>query len=368
MNTWLYLTAEGLAEPSTDWPCCLWSSTGQRQLMPLDQAAQARKGQTVDLLLPMEMCSWVCSDPWPSRRQPGAQAIGFAVEDQLSDALEKLHLGIGARDKEGRYPVMVIARERFAAVLVLLAGSGIGVRSVFVDADVLPGAQAVVVRWFGRWLIGGGMTARVAVSDDGLTSLRPALPLDIRWIDERHDAVDVDQCLTLRHSRAINLLQGAFAPRGKRLPWRLGGVALLVLLLLTWGASATRIHFFEGETRRLYGQNEQRFKVLYPDQSRIVDLATQLKVLQSQTAEPEKTRIAGLVNLVEQVIGASHVEVRRIEFRAGDGWKIQLTANSFAELEQLRERGRQQGVPVRLDSASKERDRVQATLVVEDNS
>lgn len=68
------------------------------------------------------------------------------------------------------------------------------------------------------------------------------------------------------------------------------------------------------------------------------------------------------------MIGASNVEVRRIEFRAGDGWKIQLSANSFAELEQLRERGRQQGVPLRLDSASKERDRVQATLTVEDRT
>ena len=60
--------------------------------------------------------------------------------------------------------------------------------------------------------------------------------------------------------------------------------------------------------------------------------------------------------------------MRRIEFRVGDGWKVQLTANSFAELEQLRERGRQQGVPVRLDNASKERNRVQATLTVEDNT
>jgi len=368
MNTWLYLNAEGLAEPSPDWPCCLWSSTGQRQHMPLKQVAQALNGQTVDLLLPMEMCSWVRSDPWPSRRQPAAQAIAFAVEDQLSDALEKLHLGIGARDRQRCYPVMVIGRERFAAVLALLTESDVGVRSVFVDADVLPGAEAVVVRWFGRWLIGGGMPARVAVSDDGLASLRPALPPDIRWIDERHDAVDVDQCLSLGHSQAINLLQGAFAPRSKRLPWHIGGLALLMLVLLTWGASATRIHFLEGETRRLYSQNEQRFKALYPDQSRIVDLATQLRVLQSQTAEPEKTRITGLVDLVEQVIGASHVEVRRIELRAGDGWKVQLTANSFAELEQLRERGRQQGVPVRVDSASKERNRVQATLVVEDNT
>ena len=187
-------------------------------------------------------------------------------------------------------------------------------------------------------------------------------------VDERQDAADIDQCLTHRPAQAINLLQGEFALRSKRLPWRFGGLAILMLLLLTWGASAMRIHFLESETRRLYSQNEQRFKTLYPEQSRIVDLATQLKALQNQTAEPQNTRIAGLVGLIEQVIGASNVEVRRIEFRAGDGWKIQLTANSFAELEQLRERGRQQGVPLRLDSASKERDRVQATLTVEDDA
>lgn len=367
MNTWLYLTAEGLATASADWPSCVWSATGERQLMPLNQAAQALNGRAINVLLPMEMCSWVRSDPWPSRRAPGAQAIAFAVEDQLSDVLEKLHLSIGARDRDGRYPVMVIGRERFAQVLALLADSGIEVRSVVVDADLMPGVEPVVVRWFGRWLVGGGIPARVAMTDDGLATLKSALPSDIRWIDERQDAVDVDHCLTLQPAQAINLLQGPFAPRGKRLPGRLCGLVLVTLLLLTWGANATRTHFLEGETQRLYSQNEQRFKALYPDQHRIVDLGAQLAVLQAQTAEPQKTRMAGLVNLIEQVIGASHVEVRRIEFRAGDGWKIQLTANSFAELEQLRERGRQQGVPVRIDNASKALNRVQATLTVESN-
>lgn len=366
MNTWLYLTAEGLVSPSTQWPCCLWSSAGQRRPMSLSEVAQALDGQAVDLLLPMELCSWVCTEPWPTKRHPGAQAIAFAVENQLADAIENLHLGIGARDREGHYPVMVINRVRFAEVLALLEDSGIEVRSVFVDADVLPGTGPVVVRWFGRWLVGAGASARVAMEDAGLAVLRPLLPADTRWIDERHDAVDIDPCLTLDHPQAINLLQGPFAARRQHLSWRLGALALLTILLLTWGASASRIEFLDGETRRLASQNEQRFTTLYPDQTRIVDLVTQLKVLQSQAAEPQKTRIDGLSNLIEQVVGASPVEVRRIEYRAGDGWRLQLTANSFAELEQLRERGRQQGMPVRLDSANKEGNRVQATLTVED--
>ena len=368
MNTWLYLRAEGLAAPSTDWPCYVWSSTGERQNLSLIQAAQTLNGHAVTLLLPMEMCSWVRSDPWPSRRQPGAQAIAFAVEDQLSEALEVLHLSVGARDREGRYPVMVMGREQFAGLLALLAESGIEVRSVFVDADVLPASQAVVVRWFGRWLLGGAMPARVALSDEGAAVLKPVLPLDIRWIDERHEAVDVDQCLAICPSQAIDLLQGEFAARGKRLPWRLGALALLMLLLLSWGAGETRIRFLESENLRLFTQNEQRFKALYPDQKRLVDMAAQLKVLQSQHTQAQNTRIASLVNLIGQVIGASNVEVQRIEFRAGDGWKIRLTANSFAELEQLRERGRQQGVPIRLDGANKVSDGVQVTLTVEEGA
>lgn len=365
MKTWLYLTAEGLALPTLTWPCCRWTSTGERQRLPLDQAAQVLAGQAVDVLLPMELCSWVRSDPWPSRRQPDAQAIAFAVEEQLSEALEKLHLSPGARDSQGRYPVMVIDRERFAAVLALLAEAGIEVRSVFVDADVLPRDQALGNWWFGRWLLGGGLPARLTLSDDALVALKPVLPKDVQWRDERQDLTDIDQWLTSVHGQAINLLHGDFAAPRKRLPWRLGGLVVLALLLLDWGASVARIGFLESQARQLYSRNEQQFKTLYPDQTRIVDLALQLKALQSQEAVPQDGHIAGLVKLVEQVIGASNVDVQRIEFRESDGWKVRLTANSFTELELLRERGRQQGLPVRLDSASKEGDRVQATLTLE---
>jgi general secretion pathway protein L len=368
MNTWLYLTAEGKDAPSGLWPCVLWSPTLQRQPMPLSQAASVLQGQAVDVLLPMEMCSWVRSEPWPSRRRPEAQAMAYAVEDQLSEALEVVHLSVGARDRDGCYPVMVIGRERLAAVLDLLREAGIEVRGMFVDADLLSGDQPCGAWWFGRWLLGAGLSARLALSQDDLALLTPLLPKDMQWLDAREAPAVIDQCLTHRPTRAINLLQGAFAPRGKRLPWRAGGWALLMLALLTWGASETRIRFLDSEARRLATQNEQRFKALYPEQSRIVDMAAQLKALQSQPVDSQNTRIAGLVRLIEQVIGASPVEVQRIEFRAGEGWKIQLTASGFTELEQLRERGRQQGMPVRLDSANKAADRVHATLTVEDEA
>jgi general secretion pathway protein L len=209
---------------------------------------------------------------------------------------------------------------------------------------------------------------RMALSQDHRAQLTPLLPKDMQWLDDPQGHDSFAQWMHSRPAQAINLLHGVFAPRRQPLPWRMGGMAALMVALLSWGALETRINFLASETQRLTLQNEQRFKVLYPDQSRIVDLAVQLKMLQNQSVEVQGTRVAGLVNLIERVIGASHVEVQRIEFREGDGWKVQLTANTFAELEQLRERGRQQGLPVRLDSANKVADRVHATLTTENEA
>ncbi|EUB84266.1 type II secretion system protein GspL [Pseudomonas sp. GM30] len=363
MKNWLYLTAEGLADLSSDWPCCLWSHTSERLTMPLHQAAQVLHGQKINLLLPIESCSWLRSEPWPGRRAPAAQALAFAVEEQLGEALDRVHLSVGRADAERRYPLIVIARERLAAVLSLLTENGLHVRSVFVDADLLPTDQPIATRWFGRWLLGGALPARLALTEEDLLALKSVLPEDMLWRDEP----DEQAWLAEGFRQAINLRHGEFAPRNSPLPWRTLSAVVLILLLLGAGASETRIRFLDGETRRLAQVNDQRFKTLYPQHAQIVGLTAQIEAIQSVPAQSRETRIAALVRLVEQVIGASQVEVRRIEYEQANGWKVQLTANSFAELERLRERGRQQGLTIRIDGASKMLDRVTATLTWEDD-
>lgn len=365
MKPWLYLTPEGTAVASLDWPCALWSSTGQRQLEPLQQAARLLKGRAVNVLLPMELCSWVRSEPWPSRRRPDIRAIAFAVEEQLGESLENLHLSVGARDSLGRHPVMVIERDRFACILQLLETAGIDVCSISVDADRLPHDQALGVRWFGRWLLGGALPSRLALSTDDLALLKPSLPDDVQWRDEPADSVDPDSWLLGEPVPAINLLHGDFARRRSTWPLRSIGATVGLMLLFAWAASASRVAFLESQSAQLQSRSEQQFKALYPEQTRIVDLAAQLTALQGAGATPQGGRVAGLVTLVERVVGASPVEVQRVEFREGNGWRIQLSASSFTELETLREHGRQQGIPIRIDSANKDRERVHATLILE---
>ena len=121
MKNWLHLSAEGLAAPSDEWPCLLWRAAGDCERMRLAEAAQRLAGQPVDLLLPMEMCSFLRTEPWPSKRRPDAQAIAFAIEEQLGDDLEGVHVCAGRRDRQGRYPVLVTHKARFRALLHLLA-------------------------------------------------------------------------------------------------------------------------------------------------------------------------------------------------------------------------------------------------------
>jgi len=367
MKTWLYLTAEGLDALSPDWPCCVWSAAAERRCLPLHEAAQVLRGRVVDVLLPMEMCSWFRSDPWPSRRQPKPRALAFAIEEQLSEDLETLHICAGVRDRRQRYAVMVIQRARFQALLALLATHGVEVRAVHVDADLLSDEAAFGVRWFGRWLLGGALAARVSLSARALAALKPDLPEDIHWLDEERDRPGIDEWLLAADGHPIDLLQGEFRRRRQRLPWRGMAAAALGSWLLAWGGSEARIGFLEREARRLQVQSEQRFRSLYPDQERIVDLAAQFQALQSRGEQRRTTRVARLVQLTEQVIGASDVEVLRIDFRIDEGWKIQLSANSFVELEQLRERGQKNGLPLTLVNASKQNNRVRATLALEDS-
>lgn len=363
MKTWLYLTAEGLADPSPDWPSCILSASGERQTITLAEAAKELGGQAIQVLLPMEMCGWFRTEKWPSRRRPSVQAIAFAVEDQLGEELEVLHLCAGQRDQGGRYPVLVIHKARFKALLDLLAESGIETSAIYVDADLLPNDQAYAVWWFGRWLLGGALDARLAVSAEVVATLDPLLPADICWLKQGHDSLQPGST-----DQSINLLQGGFHQARRRWPWSTALLAGVALFALSWGFTEARSHFFEREAQRLYTQSVQRFKTLYPEQTRIVDLSAQLKALQGKASFNQNTQIARLVNLTEQVIGGVNVEVQRIEFRAGEGWKIQLTASSFAQLEQLRERGQKSGMPIKLGSANKHQNRVQAVLTLEEKS
>ncbi len=366
MSNWLYLTPEGLVAGDATWPVGCWQAGGELRSTTLAEAMTLMQGQPVGVILPMEICSGLRSEPWPGRRKPTVQALAYAVEERLAEELDGLHIAVGVAAKDSRYPLLAINKERFKAILALLQASGLQVASVKVDADMLPDDQAYGVWWAGRWLLGGVIEARLALSPGDLEVLRPRLPDSLCWMGADRQR-DIAALLIAGHSRALDLLQGEFRQVRARWPWGALAVSALALFVVSWGFTLARAHYLESAAAQLYEQSVQRFQSLYPEQTRIVDLAAQLKALQGQTDQPG-SQMGRLVQLVEQVVGGSSVEVQRIEYRAGTGWTLLLTAGSFSELERLRERGQGSGLPIRLGSASKDRERVQAVLMLEEKS
>ncbi|NWA64575.1 type II secretion system protein GspL [Pseudomonas reactans] len=366
MRVWLHLSPEGVADASEQWPCCVWRGVGDVRQTTLLEAAKDLAGQPVHLLLPMEMCSGLYTDVWPSTRRPGIQAIAFAIEEQLGEDLEALHVCAGRRDGAGRFPVLVTHKARLRALLDLLGTLGIEVRSAYVDADLLPEDCQAAVDWYGRRVLAG--RTRLAMSAAALAVLEPLLAQPVQWLDAAQSRAQVVDALWARDSRGINLLQGTFARTRQPWPWSTMALSAALWLVMDWGGMQVRIHSVEDQTQRLYAQSVERFQALHPEPTRIVDLAAQLKALQGDSTHPPASVLAQLVNLTEQVIGAGDVDVQRLEYRRGDGWKIQLTANGFNALERLREQGQRSGMPVRIGHASKEGNRVQAMLMLEDPS
>lgn len=365
MSRWLYLTPEGMDAAPGDWPVRHGGPGVTPSSCSLAEAGPWLHGQAVQVILPIELCSWLRSAPWPGRRQPQAQALAYAIEEQLGEDLEGLHIAIGRPDDERCYPMLIIARPLLRSLLSALQEAGIQVAGLRVDADLLPADQACGMWWAGRWLLGGALQARLALSAQALNQVQAYLPDTIHW-HEPHllaDDVDINALLTHGNAQAINLLQGEFRPAQGRWRWQPWLLTLAGLFVLSWGFTQLRSQHLEARAADLYAQSLQRFRTLYPEQTRIVDLSAQLKALQGKDPQ-QRGAMMDLLQRVDEVIGGSGVQVQRIEFNATQGWKLTLRAGSFSELERLRERSQQSGSPVSLDNASKDRDGVQALLII----
>ncbi|MFJ7882148.1 type II secretion system protein GspL [Pseudomonas sp. NPDC096917] len=367
MNSWLYLTAQSVAQTDLNHArVYLWHEQTTAEQTSLNDAVEALKERDVKLILPMELCSWLLTEPWPGRRRPSLQALAFSVEDQLADDLDELHIAVGPMDAQRRYPLLVINRQRFKSILAQLHERGLNIVSVHVDADLLPGDQPCIAEWDGRWMIGGSIHARLALSKADLEAVKPELAEGVTECKAGSEA-QIGALLSATPSHAINLLQGTFQPMKKtRLPFRLILGSLMMVFVLELGFTYARIYAMEAQIARLSDFSEQRFKTIYPNHPRVGDLKTQRQMLSSRIIEPGGNYMRRLDQVVKQMLAASSIEVQRIELKADTGWILNITANSFAELEQFRSNSVQGGLPIKLGTASQQGNKVHVVLTLEE--
>ncbi|QIG81836.1 general secretion pathway protein GspL [Sphingosinithalassobacter tenebrarum] len=227
------------------------------------------------LLVPAESVRLMAVDLPLSSRTKRLEALPFAVEDQIAESIDQVHLALGESLGDKRYLVGVVRRETMERWLATASEYGLGGAAMVPDALALPGVDA------GRWWIDcdagramvrtgeGGFACRVSLLRSAWEAAgRP----DFSWSGDAppeemaghgsQAAIDRDGLLARLAKPALDLRQGEYArggaggPLWRRAAWIVGiGVAAHAAIAL---ADTAMLHVIadrrEAETRALVAQ------------------------------------------------------------------------------------------------------------------
>lgn len=312
----------------------------------------------------------------PVRRASAARAaLPYALEDQLGQELDELHLVPGPRRADGRFVAAVVEHRCMQDWVGLATAAGwrpealIPQASLHHDQTPAQGLRVQPSPWPGqqdwalitsadqepvlveRGMLGFWLKQRLNQLDDDqrIIELLGYLAAELGLAAAGAQVSDCDQRASLEaalknarpSAQPLNLLVGAYASGMAAPPWRkLRPVlaAAAVLLVVVIAQQVLQGLALNSERERLQVEIDQLFDDTLP-RSRRVDPVTQFRqVLQGAADQGGGNGMGSLLHDVLAPVGAEGgVKIR--QFRASPGEvELELQLPSFAELEKLRGR------------------------------
>lgn len=321
-------------------------------------------------------------------------AAPYQLEEQLAEDIETLHFALGPRQGDGSHAVAVVARSLMDGWLAPLRQRGLRPEGVYTELLALPWnaesggwsavceADQVVVR-------SGPFGGFVCAPEDLVSYLQLADPareralrlLILNGANIDYSRIDWPLELLPGHSSAlevyvrnlspvqsINLLQGAYSQRQDydRLwkPWRQAAVLATACLLL--GAASYLVESVK-LSRQIAAQdaaNLERFRQLFPGETRIVDIQAQLdQQLRALKGAGNNAGAFPLMETLAQALGANQgLSVQNLQYRDGALF-LALRAKDLQVVEHLRAWfASQRGTALDVQSADAGSDGVQVRL------
>lgn len=365
MNDCLFLPANCGAELSTA-PALYWQpANGPGLVLSWAACANELSGRSLALVLPMEVVS-ACAVQLPTQKARWLrQALPYAVEELLAEDVEQLHLALGESLADGRHLLLAVRRDLLKGWLAQLTAQGISVSAIYVDADLLPRDGLQVLLHGERGLLGGADELRLAFAASDWSNLAGACSAEPQLIVEAKPW----PLLAAGQTEAINLAQGEFAVQKTAVngqAWRalLGLAGLWLVLQMSFDLAQS--WYLQREGDAYAAQSRALYQELFPADTRIVNLKAQFAEHLNAAASNGQGAFFGLLEqAVAALSEAPQLSVQQLDYN-GDGGELalQLRADDFASLEQLRQRLLQAGLQVQLGSASREEQGVSARMVI----
>lgn len=361
---------------------------------PEDLAADAREREVI-VLVPGEDVLLVSAEVPKMNRARLAQALPFALEEQLVGDIDSLHFATGAYQADGTLPVAVVAHEKMRHWLELL-------RSWSVKADVLMPVSLALPYEESAWHVMLAESASVrsgvyhgfACERENLNEyLRLAGPLprqihihnytshacagtlddDIQCSEKLlpRSRMLADLASQAAQTQPLNLLQGQYAVKKSRLPHlhkMLQAAAVLaavwVVLIFAWPAVSyfilkQRVSSIDSQIAVIYRRNFPQSASLVAPKLRMEE---KLQKLSGQMGENRFLLLLGYMG--KAMHAAPGVTLKRMDFQNSQ-LTLQLTAGSSDEFSAFTDYLTRQGLTVKQQNANLAGERVNATVTLE---
>jgi general secretion pathway protein L len=334
-------------------------------------------------------------------RQRLAQAIPYALEDQLGSEVEDLHFALG-RQADQAISVAVVARGKMDAWLEDLRGAGFQPDLLVPAVLGLPYEEGTwtVLREAGDALCRSGVQAGFAADHDNLETLLSlaiaeagdAAPARLRIIDTLgapalhaeawsqtlgvsvSREVSAEDAVTLlarnfNEDLVINLLQGDYSRREQLeklwRPWKPAAALLALWLVVYVGMTVSEVVSLSRQAPKLQKQIEQAYLQAFPDASKVVNPKVQMQ-RRLDALRGNKGAGEGLLELLAQAGGplkdTPDLELRTITFKEGQ-LNLDLRVQDLQVLDQLKQRlAAQSKMEVEIQSASSRDNKVESRL------
>lgn len=329
-----------------------------------------------------------------------AQAVPYALEEQLAADVEQLHFALGRREADGRIHTAVVSRAHMQDWLARLGAAGVQADTLVSELQLLPltPGEWSALRENGVVAIRTGAqqglvadsenleaVMRAAVSEAGehtparvhLIDADPGTPLaatveGVEWVREICRAHPLP--LLVRNFDAqgiINLLQGDYSRREQlgRLwrPWRAAAALLAVWLLLKIGLTVFESVQLTREQGRLTAQVEQLYRKTFPDARKVVDVRVQMQRRLDALRASAAAGNADFLGLVAASGAALHdnsaITLRGISYKDRQ-LEIDLEARDMQALDQIKQRLMQSALAVDIQSAAAREGKVDGRLQI----
>lgn len=341
---------------------------------PLEQAAARAVGQRLIVLVPAADAV-ITEARLPARQTRHLrQAVPFAIEEQLSDDVERLHFALAPkRAADGSQPVAVVSRERMAQWLARLDGAGLHPAVMVPESLALPwneeewtlfvdqeGALLRTGPARGYGLEADGLDAMLAIALEQAAEKPKRLWLLNGGIDAAplhaacaevevpvaEEAINGGRLSLLSGSHAvapvIDLLQGDFSRRedlGKLWrPWRFAAVLFVVWAVLQTGLGAYHYVSLKRESAQLKAEIEQLYRDAFPEARNITDPRLQMeKHLADLRGGSGGGPFVSLITRAAPVLrGSAGTDIGALRFKDGV-LEVEFAVANFQAVDQLKQ-------------------------------